>query len=177
MPTASSKVKVWRATPTSQTGIVVSDGSAKVVGGPGSFIAVDKEGIALSGPVAFVGASQDRRNAGLWVEMPDMVKMIPTTLVTPMPSQIPFPSFGIIGAMARDVPIFLGLLIALQISPDTRPARKPVTEAERKQIERGTDRIRQIAFGQRSTPRSSGDGVRNRLRPGRSRTRNPRRRG
>lgn len=115
MPTASSQVKVWRATPSSQSGVVLSDGSAKLVGNRGNFVVADKDGVAISGPVSFITTSDQKRSGGLFVELNDFVKMIPTTIVTPMPNQIPWPPFSMISSIARDVPIFLGLLVGVGV--------------------------------------------------------------
>jgi hypothetical protein len=42
--------------------------------------------------------------------MNDIVKMIPTTLVTPMPGQIPFPPLALITGIMKDMPFFIAML-------------------------------------------------------------------
>jgi hypothetical protein len=108
----SSKVrtKVWRASNKSETGFVVTDGSAKMVGSRSTFIAVDKEGIALSGNISFVTGSEQIRRGGLFLQMNDFARMIPSTIVTPIPPQIPFPPLSLISGLSRDLPVFLKLL-------------------------------------------------------------------
>ena len=110
------KVKVWRASKTSQTAFTVEEGSAKMVGSRTNFIAADKEGVAISGNISFVTISENIRRGGLFLELNDFVRMIPTTIVTPMPSQIPWPPLGMITSLAKDLPIFLSLLAKFSLS-------------------------------------------------------------
>lgn len=102
--------KIWRASKTSQTAFTITEGSAKMIGNSSNFIAADKDGIALNGNISFVTSSDQIRRGGLFLELNDFVRMIPTTLVTPMPSQIPFPPLGMINSLAKDLPIFLAFL-------------------------------------------------------------------
>jgi len=43
--------------------------------------------------------------------MNDFVQLIPQTVVTPIPNQIPFPPLGFATSIARDLPFFLAMLV------------------------------------------------------------------
>lgn len=104
------KTKVWRVSGKSESAFTLSDGSAKMIGSKGSFIAADKDGIAISGNISFICTSDQIRRGGLFLELNDFVRMIPTTIVTPMPNQIPFPPMGMVAGISKDLPVFLGML-------------------------------------------------------------------
>lgn len=114
MADQEKNIKVWRATPQSPAGFQVEEKVAYVVGNRTNFIAVGQAGVVLSGGsgVSFNTTSENVRRGGLFIEMNDLVKMIPTTLVTPMPGQIPFPPLAIVTSILKDMPFFVAMLNA-----------------------------------------------------------------
>jgi hypothetical protein len=82
-----------------------------VIGTPGNFVVASDKGVTLMGKSITMGTtSENVRNGGMFVEMNDFVKMVPTTVVTPMPGQIPFPPLGLITSIAKDMDFFLAML-------------------------------------------------------------------
>jgi hypothetical protein len=109
---SEKNIKVWRATPNSPAGLQVEEKTAYLIGNRTNFVAVGATGVVLSGGsgISFNTTSENVRRGGLFIEMNDLVKMIPTTLVTPMPGQIPFPPLAMITNIMKDMPFFMRML-------------------------------------------------------------------
>lgn len=107
-----AKIKVWKANKDSLAGFMVTESSVVMAGSKSNFIAIDNTGIALGGKsISFNTASENQRHGGFFVKMNDFVQMIPKTIVTPIPSQIPFPPLGMITQVAKDLPFFFAMLV------------------------------------------------------------------
>ena len=106
------KIKVWRVSPESPAGVQIGEKEAYLVGNRTNFVAVSDSGVVLSGGkgVSIATTSENVRRAGLFIEMNDFVKMVPTTLVTPMPTQVPFPPLGLVSSVMKDMPFFLAMM-------------------------------------------------------------------
>jgi hypothetical protein len=77
-----------------------------------NYIAVDENGIAIGGRgISLNTSSESVRRGGLFVNMNDFVRMIPGTIVTPIPPQIPFPPLGLINVVRGILPIIESGLI------------------------------------------------------------------
>ena len=114
MPEGASKhIKVWKATNKSNAGFMVTEKAAVMAGDKSNFIvASGGTGVAISGKsISFMTTSENQRHGGLFIKMNDLVQMVPKTIVTPMPSQIPFPPFGLVGSVIKDLPFFLAMLV------------------------------------------------------------------
>ena len=110
-PKNDPRQRVLKASKDSDASLVLSKKSAKLVGNSKNFIAVDDRGVTIKGPISIVADGTGIRKGGLFVEMPDMIQMIPSTIVTPLPKQIPIPPVhGLIG-IKSDVAFFLSLLV------------------------------------------------------------------
>lgn len=110
-------IKVWTASKNSPAGVQVSETSAVLVGNKYNFVAAHENGVAISGnSIAFNTTSENIRKGGLFVEMNDFVKMVPTTIVTPMPEQIPYPPFGMVSGIIKDLPFFIAMVAAVSIA-------------------------------------------------------------
>lgn len=109
----SSKLhyRIWRATPDSDAKVVVSETGAYLIGNNSTYVCADETGIAINGNVSFNTSSDQIRYSGLFVGMSDFTKMIPSTIVTLIPSQIPFPPLAFATAILIDLPVFLAALI------------------------------------------------------------------
>ena len=105
----SNQIKTWRVEG-AKAGMMVTSEGAFMVGSEKNFIAVTGKGISLMGKsIAFGTTSENIRHGGLWVEMNDFLRMIPQTIVTPIPSQIPWPPLGFATSLVRDVPFFIAI--------------------------------------------------------------------
>ena len=109
---STKNIKIWKATSNSNAGFMVTPKSAFMIANKNNFVAVGDVGISLTGKsISFATTSENLRKGGLFVEMNDFVKMIPTTLVTPMPEQIPFPPLGMVSSVIKDLPFFLAMMV------------------------------------------------------------------
>jgi len=77
-------IKIWKATPSSNPGFMVTERAVFMGGSKNNFIAADDNGVSIVGKtISLTTASENIRHAGLWVLMNDFVRMIPSTIVTP----------------------------------------------------------------------------------------------
>jgi len=110
MPTSKARYKIWRASRDAEAGFMVTPEAAFMIGSKSAFIAASKEGLHLSGPISLITTGEQTRQAGLFIKMNDFVQMIPSTIVTPLPSILPFPPVALGISIATMMPFFLGLL-------------------------------------------------------------------
>ena len=83
-----------------------------MIGNERNFITASNLGLSFVGnSVSFVCLSEQKRNCGVFVEMNDFIRMIPQTIVTPIPSQIPFPPIALPLAMLVGLPFFIAMLV------------------------------------------------------------------
>ena len=110
MAVPKSKYKIWKSDSDSATGFMVTPEYTVMAGSEKSFFSASKEGCFISGPLTLISTGDQIRTAGLFVGMNDFVKMIPSTIVTPIPSQIPFPPVAFFTSVAKSLPFALALL-------------------------------------------------------------------
>jgi hypothetical protein len=111
MAASQKNFKIWRATPNSSAGMQVTPESALLIGSKYNFVAATSHGISLMGTsITFGTTSENIRTGGLFIKMNDFVRMIPQTMVTPIPSQIPFPPLGMILSIVKDLPFFMAMM-------------------------------------------------------------------
>lgn len=103
--------RVIRVSNNAKAGVELSESTAKLMGDENNFIAVDSDGIYLKGNLSFITDGTGIRRGGLFVQMPDMLRMIPSTIVTPIPPQIPIPPISQIASITKDLAFFLALLV------------------------------------------------------------------
>lgn len=103
--------KIWRATKSSPAGVMVQEKAAFLIGNRSNFVVADDGGVNITGSsITLNTGSENIRKGGLWVEGNNIVQMIPTTLVTPMPANTPWPPLGLISGVVEDIPFFLSIL-------------------------------------------------------------------
>jgi len=103
--------KVWKSTKNSPSAMEIGEESAKLVGSEDNLIVADGRGITIMGPLSLVTDAHNIRRGGLFVGMNDFTDMIPSTIVTPLPKQIPLPPVhGVLG-IAQDVAFFQAFLV------------------------------------------------------------------
>lgn len=105
------KARVFRTSNKSKASIYLTDDSVSIIGNSKNFIVCDDRGVTIKGPVSFISDSMGRRTAGLFVGINDFLEMIPQTIMTPIPSKIPFPPAFMMVNVAQDVAFFLSLLV------------------------------------------------------------------
>ena len=108
---ANERSRVFRTSQKAKAGLFLEDNSATLVGDSRHFVVADDRGITIKGPVSFVSDSLGRRTAGLFTGINDFVEMIPQTILTPIPSKIPFPPAFMVVNMVKDIAFFAALLV------------------------------------------------------------------
>lgn len=113
MAASEQNFKIWTATNTSSAGVMVTPKASFLVGTPYNFVVAGDSGITLAGKSISMGTvGENIRQGGLFVKMNDFVRMIPQTLATPIPSQIPFPPLGMVTSVLGDLPFFIAMMVA-----------------------------------------------------------------
>lgn len=111
MAEMNQKVKVWRASKTATAGFMTGENFAVMAGTKTNFVVASDTGVGISGKsISFMTTSENIRHGGLFILTNDFLRMIPQTLVTPMPSQVPYPPIGLVSNVVKDLPFFLALL-------------------------------------------------------------------
>ena len=104
------RAKIWKATLESDAQFAVTEKSTYMVGAPNRFIKVNENGTTIYGPVSIVAGTESIKTGGMFTSLPNLIKMVPSTVVTPIPDQIPFPPINIAVDLAEDVSFFATLL-------------------------------------------------------------------
>lgn len=103
----AAKIKVFRV---EKAGVHVDENRAVLVGSEKNFVVASKDGVNITGKsISMSVTSEQIRYGGLFVTMNDFVRMIPQTIVTPIPSQIPWPPLGMITGIMKDLPFFIAM--------------------------------------------------------------------
>jgi len=114
--TQKKNYKIWTATKDSQAGLMLTEKEAVLVANRSNFVAATPIGIALNGnSIAMNTTSENIKNGGIFNKMNDIVQLIPTTLVTPMPAQVPFPPLAFASEIVQMVPFFLAMVAGVAI--------------------------------------------------------------
>ena len=108
----NKNIKIWKATNNSSAGMMITERDVFMIADKYNFVHAHKAGVNLIGKSVNIGTmSENQRHGGLFVRMNDFVQLIPQTVVTPIPNQIPFPPLGFATSIARDLPFFLAMLV------------------------------------------------------------------
>ena len=105
------KARVIRTSDKSKASIYLEDNAVSIIGDSRHFIVCDDRGITFKGPVSFISDSLGRRTGGLFTGINDFLEMIPQTIITPIPSKIPFPPVFAIQNIVTDLGFFMALLV------------------------------------------------------------------
>ena len=103
-------VKIWKVNRKAKAEMVVSEDAALVSGDETHYIKVNARGTTIYGPVSIVAGTESIRTGGVFAQLPNLVKMTPSTMVSPIPDQIPVPPLHIAADLAKDVAYFLSIL-------------------------------------------------------------------
>ncbi len=107
---AEQKIRIWKAIPESKAGFMVTPDTVAMAANGSNFVVVDQHGTAIGGPVSFMTTSEQIRQGGLFVQMPDFVRMVPSSVVTPIPPQVPFPPVALVAGFALSAAFLAALL-------------------------------------------------------------------
>lgn len=109
--TQKKNIKIWTATSKSSAGFMVTEKKALMIADRQNYVAATPNGTVITGKSIVLNTSSENiRNGGLFVKMNDFTQMIPTTLTTPMPGQIPFPPLGLISGIVKDMAFMMALM-------------------------------------------------------------------
>lgn len=104
-------VKIWTAKPKASAGFMVTEKKALMIADRNNYVAATPNGTVITGKSIVLNTSSENiRAGGMFVKMNDFTKMIPTTLTTPMPDQIPFPPLGLISGIVDDMSFMMALM-------------------------------------------------------------------
>ena len=105
--------KCWKATRDTKAGFMVTPVAAVMAGSKVNTVIADDTGVYVGGggPVSINTTSENVRTGGLFVGMNDFIRMIPSTMMTPFPPQIPFPPVTLPLAAASGLAFFLAMLV------------------------------------------------------------------
>jgi len=106
------RFKIWKSTMESEAGMMVTPDTAYMIGNKNNFIAASNTGVAINANgISLNCMSENQRTGGLFIKMNDFIKMIPNTIVTPYPPQIPFPPIALPLEMLKGLPFFTAMLL------------------------------------------------------------------
>lgn len=104
----TSNFKVWTATQDSESGFIVMPDKAVMVGNKKNFIAAHQDGVTIvANSIVFGTISENIRTGGLFLQMNDFIRMIPSSIVTPIPPQVPAPPLAMFTGIIKHIPIVL----------------------------------------------------------------------
>lgn len=106
----AEKAKIWKASLNAPAQFAITQNSAFMVGAENRFIKVNENGTTIYGPVSIVAGTESIKTGGMFTSLPNLVKMIPSTFVSPLPDQIPMPPINVAFDLAEDVAFFSMLL-------------------------------------------------------------------
>jgi len=102
--------RIWTAVENGP-GIQATPEAVYLVGNKSNFVAANKSCVAIVGKSVVMGTTGENiRQGGLFVNMNDFIRMIPSTVVTPIPPQIPMPPMAMISSVMKDLPFFLAMM-------------------------------------------------------------------
>ena len=102
--------KVWRATRTASAGFQITEDSAALVGNKEHFVLANDKGVYVSGPFSMIADAASIRRGGLFTGVNDFLDMIPSTILTPNPKNVPFPPIFVLTKLTQDLSYFLSFL-------------------------------------------------------------------
>lgn len=105
------KARIFRTSNKSKASIYLENNAVSIIGDSRHFIVCDDRGVTIKGPVSFISDSMGRRTAGLFTGINDFLETIPQTIITPIPSKIPFPPVFAVQNIVKDLAFFAALLV------------------------------------------------------------------
>lgn len=110
MSETKKNYRIWQAVKDGPATMVTPE-AAFLIGSKNNFIAAHKDGLSIVGKGITFGTSGEQiRQGGLFVNMNDFVRMIPSTISTPIPPQMPMPPMGMVASIMKDLPFFMAMV-------------------------------------------------------------------
>ena len=106
----ADRAKIFKMSLNSSAQVTVTNNSAFLVGSEKHFVKVNDKGTTIYGPLSIVAGTDSIKTGGMFTQLPNLIKMIPSTMVTPIPDQIPSPPLNVAYNLAEDVSYFALLL-------------------------------------------------------------------
>ncbi len=103
--------RIFQASAKSKAGIILGEKEVSIVGSSGNLIVVDDRGVTIKGPISMAVDNSMKRDAGMFIGMPTPLRMIPSTIITPIPPYQPMYPIGGIKNLAMDVAYFMAMLV------------------------------------------------------------------
>ena len=107
----SKTSRVFRTTKTSKAGLFLEGSAASLVGDKRHFVTADDRGITIRGPISMVATSESIRKGGLFIGLNDYLEQLPSTIISPLPRNTPFPPYYMMANVVKDIAFFIALLI------------------------------------------------------------------
>ena len=108
---SKKKSKIWTASSDATAGMMVGQNFSAMVADRNNFAIVSKNGVVLTGKsIVFNSLSDNIRHAGFFALMNDFARLVPSTIVTPQPAQMPFPPTQLAVTIQRDMAFTLALM-------------------------------------------------------------------
>lgn len=105
-----AKSKIWKLKANSPAQTVVTDDAVFLVGSETKFLKVNDKGTTIYGPISLATGSESIKTSGMFVSLPDLTQMIPSTTFSPIPAKIPVPPLNLFFDIAEDISYFSALL-------------------------------------------------------------------
>jgi len=103
--------RVFRTSKLATASLYLEENSASLIGDERHFVTADDRGVTIKGPVSIVSTSESIRKGGLFVGLNDFVEMIPSTIVSPLPRNIPIPPVYMLAGIVVTVAFFTAMLV------------------------------------------------------------------
>jgi hypothetical protein len=110
MSDEKKRIRIWRAAPEAEAHIKLEEGSVTIAANSRTFINVDEGGITLRGDVSMASVGPGRRTGAFFIEQFEFADMIPKTMMTMIPSVLPWPPLGFLVSAVNGVTMALALL-------------------------------------------------------------------
>lgn len=107
----AATTRIIKSDKTSEAGVIVDQKEVSIVGDKRHFISVDERGVSIRGPISIISTGESTRRAGLFIGLNDMLDMLPSTIITPLPKNIQNPPYYMMANLATDLSYFLSMLI------------------------------------------------------------------
>ncbi len=107
---AGQRAKIWKMNIDSVPAMAVTGNAAFMIGAENRFVKVNESGTTVYGPMSVVAGTETIKTGGMFVSLPNLVKMVPSTFVSPLPDQLPFPPINVGFDLAEDAAFFAILL-------------------------------------------------------------------
>jgi len=108
---AADTTRVFKSSKTAKAGLLLEEDAATLIGDQRHFLNADSRGVTIRGPMSLVCTSESIRRAGLFIGMNDYIEQLPSTIVSPLPKNIPYPPAHMMVDIVKDLAFFMAFLV------------------------------------------------------------------